>query len=95
MSLKYNKIKNHPTPFKRLFGLSVDEFKRIVKAVELRCEKRVVQRYKRPGRNNKLSLSEQILMLLLYYRNYITQIFIGFLFGIDDFQVCRNIKRLL
>jgi len=94
MSLNYNKIKNHPTTFKRLFGLSVDEFERILKAVEPHWEKRVVQRYKRPGRNNKLSLSEQILMLLLYYRSYTTQIFIGFLFGIDDSRVCRNIQRL-
>lgn len=94
MSLRYNKIKNHPTAFRRLFGLSVDEFERILKAVEPHWEKRGVQRYKRPGRNNKLSLSEQILMLLLYYRSYTTQIFIGFLFDIDDSQVCRNIQRL-
>jgi IS5 family transposase len=94
MSLRYNKIKNHPTTFHRLFGLSVEEFERIVKAVEPQWEKRVTQRYKRPGRNNKLSLREQILMLLLYYRSYTTQIFIGFLFDIDDSRVCRNIQRL-
>ena len=94
MSLRYNKIKNHPRTFHRLFGISVDEFERIVTAVEPEWEKRVVKRYKRPGRNNKLSLREQILMLLLYYRSYTTQIFIGFLFGIDDSRVCRNIQRL-
>lgn len=94
MSLRYNKIKNHPRTFKRLFGISVDEFGRIAKAVEPEWEKRVIKRYKRPGRNNKLSLHEQILMLLLYYRSYATQIFIGFLFGIDDSRVCRNIQRL-
>ncbi|MBL8676536.1 MAG: transposase family protein, partial [Alphaproteobacteria bacterium] len=87
MSLRYNKIKNHPITFHRLFGLSVDEFERIVKAVEPEWAKRVTQRYKRPGRNNKLSLNEQILMLLLYYRSYTTQIFIGFLFDIDDSRV--------
>lgn len=65
MSLQYNKIKNHSTLFKKLFGLSVDEFQHIFKAVEPQWEKRIVQRYKRPGRNNKLSLSEQISMLLL------------------------------
>lgn len=94
MSLRYNKLKNHPTTFKRLFGLLIDEFERILKAVEPQWEKRVVRCYKRPGRNNNLSLSEQILMLLLYYRTYATQIFIGFLFGIDDSRVCRNIQRL-
>lgn len=40
MSLRYNKIKNHPTTFHRLFGLSVDEFERIVKAVEPEWAKR-------------------------------------------------------
>lgn len=94
MSLRYNKIKNYPRTFKRLFGISVDEFERIVQAVEPQWEKRVIKCYKRPGRNNKLSLREQILMLLLYYRTYTTQIFIGFLFGIDDSRVCRNIQRL-
>jgi len=94
MSLRYNKIKNHPRTFKRLFGVSIDELECIVKAVEPEWEKRVTQHYKRPGRNNKLSLREQILMLLLYYRSYTTQIFIGFLFDIDDSRVCRNIKRL-
>ncbi len=33
-------------------------------------------------------------MLLLYSRSYTTHIFIGFLFDIDDFRVCRNIQRL-
>lgn len=39
-------------------------------------------------------MSKQILILLLYYRSYTTQIFIGFLFDLDDYRVCRNIKRL-
>lgn len=94
MSIRYDKIRNHPRAFQRLFGISVSEFERILKAVEPQWEKRIVQRYKRPGRNNKLFLSEQILMLLLYYRTYTTQIFVGFLFDIDDSQVCRIIKRL-
>lgn len=94
MSLSYSKIKNHPTTFNRLFGVSVSEFERIFQVVEPEWEKRVTKRYKRPGRNYKLDLASQILMLLLYYRSYTTQIFIGFLFGIDDSRVCRNIKTL-
>ena len=35
-----------------------------------------------------------ILMLLLYYRSYVIQIFVGYLFGIDDSRVCRIIQRL-
>ncbi len=49
---------------------------------------------KTPGRNHKLDLSDMILMLLLYYRRYVTQIFVGYMFGIDDARVCRIIRRL-
>ena len=82
MSLRYSKIKNHPTIFNRLFGVSVSEFERILKAVEPEWNNKVVKKYKRPGRNYKLNLADQILMLLLYYRSYTTQIFIGFLFDL-------------
>jgi len=33
-------------------------------------------------------------MLLIYYRCYVTHAFLGFLFGIDDSNVGRNIKPL-
>jgi DDE superfamily endonuclease/Helix-turn-helix of DDE superfamily endonuclease len=94
MSLRYNKVKNNPTIFKRLFGVSVNEFERIFWQVEPLWQKRVVGRYKRPGRDYKLELTDRLLMLLLYYRTYTTQIFVGYLFGIDDSQVCRNIRTL-
>src|ERR1700719_2379796 len=94
MSIRYNKIKNTPTIFKRLFGVSVSEFERIFWQVEPLWQKRVVGRYKRPGRDYKLELTDMLLMLLLYYRTYTTQIFIGYLFGIDDSRVCRNIRLL-
>ena len=35
-----------------------------------------------------------MLALLLYYRSYISQTFVGYLFGVDDAQVCRFIKKL-
>jgi hypothetical protein len=33
-------------------------------------------------------------MLLIYYRTYTTHAFLGFLFGVDDSAVCRNINPL-
>jgi len=33
-------------------------------------------------------------MVLLYYRSYSTQFFIGQLLGIDDSRVCRLIRQL-
>lgn len=94
MSITYSKIKNHPRTFVRLFGIHVSEFEHILKDVELLWEERVLRGYKRPGRHYKLDVADIILMLLLYYRCYTTQIFVGFLFGIDDSRVCRNIRTL-
>jgi len=41
-----------------------------------------------------LVLADRLLMLLIYYRTYTTHAFLGFLFGIDDSAVCRNINPL-
>ncbi len=81
MSLRYLKIKKHPQTFLRLFGISPDQFEKIMGKLYRLWEKRVIARYKRPGRDFKLSLEDMVLMLLLYYRCYITQEFIGFLFN--------------
>jgi hypothetical protein len=57
-------------------------------------EEKITSSYKRPGRNAKLALEDQVIMLFLYYRSYVTMVFVGHLFGIDDSNVCRMIKRL-
>jgi IS5 family transposase len=94
MSLIYLKIKKHPQTFLRLFGISPVQFEKIMTKLHPLWKKRVIARYKRPGRDFKRSLEDMVLMLLLYYRCYITHEFIGFLFNIDPSRVCRLIKRL-
>lgn len=94
MSLRYTKVRKNPTTFNRLFGVSVQQFNEIMVRVAPQWEKQVTQRYKRPGRDYKLDIEDMVLMLLLYYRSYITQVFVGYLFGIDDSNVCRIIKKL-
>jgi DDE superfamily endonuclease/Helix-turn-helix of DDE superfamily endonuclease len=94
MSLNYIKIKKSPIIFNRLFGVSVSQFEEILLKIEPQWQKQVINRYKRPGRDYKLELGDMLLLLLLYYRSYITQMFIGYLFGIDDSRVCRIIQRL-
>ncbi|CAO5673772.1 MAG: IS5 family transposase ISCaa6 [Holosporales bacterium] len=94
MSLRYSKIHKKPTTFLRLFGIRVDQFNETLKKLEPKWKNKIEFRYKRPGRPNVLKLEDMLLVLLLYYRSYITQEFVGFLFGLDKSQVCRIIKRL-
>lgn len=90
----YKKVRSRPTTFLRLFGIKIQEFDHIATKVLPLWESKLKKRYKRQGRNYKLSLENMILMLLLYYRSYVTQHFIGMLFGLDDSNVCRIIKEL-
>lgn len=94
MSLRYEKIKKCPQVFLKLFGVTPVQAEKIVKELEPIWDKKVIGRYKRPGRDFKLSLEDMLLILLLYYRSYVTQLYVGFLFGIDDSRVCRLIQKL-
>ena len=46
------------------------------------------------GRPFKLDLKNRFLMLLVYYRLYITYTLTGFLFDFDQSNVCRNIQKI-
>ena len=94
MKISYQKISKKPQVFKRLFGISNGTFKNILQKVKRKWIEKVVTRYKRPGRLNKLDLEDRVLSLLLYYRSYVTQEFIGYLFGVHNAQICRFIKKL-
>jgi hypothetical protein len=94
MSIRYTKIVNSPCIFLRLFGVKPAEFEQILTKASPLWEQQILGQYKRPGRHFALSLPDMVLMLLLYYRSYISQRFVGFLFGIDDSRVCRIIQKL-
>jgi hypothetical protein len=92
--MRYEILKKKPEIFLRLFGVRVAEFEKIrEKAAPLWIEE-IIGRYAGPGRLFKRDLSEMILLLLLYYRHYVTQEFVGMLFGLHKSNVCRIIKRL-
>jgi hypothetical protein len=94
MSIRYIKLKNYPTVFSRLFGLSPVQFEEVMTKLHPLWNKKILGAYEGPGRNFKLELEDRVLMLLLYYRSYISQRFVGLLFDLDDSRVCRLIQKL-
>lgn len=94
MSISYKKLSQKPIIFNRLVGMKVQDFESILEKLTPLWHKKVLSAYKRPGRNFKLELADILMMLLIYYRSYTTQVFIGYLFSIDDSRVCRLIKKL-
>src|SRR5215212_7765657 len=46
------------------------------------------------GRRFKLNVKNRFLMLLVYYRLYITYTLAGFLFNLDQSNICRDIQKI-
>src|SRR5947207_4729910 len=97
-----DRLKRAPAAFRQLTGLTPDKFDHVLAALTPRHQQAEARRKDRPGRKRKpgagrkhtLPLADRLLMLLIYYRTYVTHAFLGFLFGVDDATVGRNINPL-
>ena len=96
------RLQRCPETFRRLTGLTPAAFLTLLPQVERAWDDAQRRRRARPGRRRKpgagrrhaLPVADRLLMLLIYYRTYVTHVFLGFLFRVDDATVCRNIRRL-
>jgi hypothetical protein len=97
-----SRLRRMPDTFRQLTGITPEAFDQRVGELEPRYQQadtkrktgRMRQRKPGAGRKFALTLADRLLMLLMYYRTYTTHAFLGFLFGIDDSSVCRNINPL-
>lgn len=98
----YEKLRRKPLLFRMFTGLSADAFDRLVADLEpvwlARKAKRAAgrRRQRKPGagRKAKLVFTDRLLLTLLYYRAYVSQEFVGFLFGVDKGTVSREVQEL-
>jgi len=80
--------------FKRLTGVSVADFDRMLTRLEgpWRHAQAKKVRTGRPWETG--GLEDHLLIMLMYYRCYVTQEFVGFLYGVDKGVICRAIQRI-
>jgi len=78
------------TKFKRYTGVSKDVFEVMVKLVSQHEQKRK----KKEGRTAHLSIEDQILMSLEYYREYRTFFHLGTDYGLDESNVQRTVVKI-
>ena len=96
------RLQRSPKAFRLLTGITPAAFDRLLADLMPRYEQAEARRKGRPGRKRRpgagrkhaLTLADRLLMLLMYYRTYTTHAFLGFLFGVDDSAVGRNINPL-
>jgi hypothetical protein len=97
-----DRLKRSPAGFRQLTGITPAAFDALLAELAPRYTAAEARRKDRPGRKRKpgagpkhaLALADRLLMLLVYYRTYVTHAFLGFLFGVDQSSVCRNINPL-
>ena len=102
--LSYARLSRKPLLFKSFTGLKVQEFdniydKEITKRYHDYELKRLSKRKNRKqsigaGRHFKLVVKNRFLMLLVYYRLYITYTLAGFLFNLGQSNICRDIQKI-
>jgi hypothetical protein len=90
----YDKLIKSKRSLRRLLGIEQVQLVVIVAQLEPIWQAYLYRTYQRPGRSYKHSLGSMVVMLLIYYRSYITQDFLGYLFQLDSSNVCRIIKRI-
>jgi DDE superfamily endonuclease/Helix-turn-helix of DDE superfamily endonuclease len=97
-------LQKRPAAFQRLTGVTPDEFNTILEAFEPLWDEAEIERLNNRKRKRavgaiptfKLEVAAQILMTLIYLRQYCTQEFLGWLiFGLNRSNVCRNIQLIL
>ena len=66
----------------------------MVKAVKAHDEKIVYKKGNHRSRPFSLGIEDQVLLTLMYYREYRTQLHIGFTYGLSESATCRTIQRI-
>jgi hypothetical protein len=98
----YKTLASRPPLFRSLTGVEVSEFTSIYARVLAEYKEGEAKRLARGDRKRKvgagrpftLPLQERLLTFLMYYRVYATSALLGFLFGIDQSNVIKDIHKL-
>ena len=85
--MRYENIKDwKDTDFKRLTGVKRETFEKMLVIVN--------QELPSFGRPPKLTRADQLLMTLMYWREYRTQFHIAGSYGVSEATVCRTIQKI-
>ena len=89
--MSYEQIKDlRPAEFKRYCGVEPETFRRMVELVSTRLTKE----RRKAGRPPKLSVEDQVLLTLEYWREYRTLFHLATSWGLHESNVCRVIRRV-
>lgn len=100
--MHYDRLRHKPSTFRQFTGLTVVEFDKLRAQLEPALAARVAKarRARSPkrkagaGRKPKLAVADRLFVTLVYDRVYVSQAFLGGLFGVDAGTVCRVVAAV-
>lgn len=103
MMMKYFYLSHHPAIFLKMTGLRVKEFEQLLedvtplflKSEEARLDRPDRQRDMGGGRKASLDVRDQILLCVIWLRQYPTQDVLGYFFGVSQAVVSNYIAHVL
>jgi hypothetical protein len=103
MIARLDNLRQHPTVFRHLTGLTVPAFDAVAADVVPAVEAAHRKALDRPDRQRAigaggefgLSTTDQVLLAVVWLRQYPTQEVLGFLFGVSDSTALRAVRRCL
>lgn len=103
MICRYDQLRRYPTVFLKMTGLRVNEFEQlltdmlphIAQAERARLQRADRRRAVGAGRHADLSRTNQLLLTIIWLRQYPTNELLGYLFGVSDSTASRILARVL
>jgi hypothetical protein len=103
MMMKYVYLNGYPQIFLRMTGLHLDEFDELVRDVRPLYHEAEIGRLSRPDRQRAigggdhadLSMRDQLLLSVIWLRQYPTQDVLGYFFGISQTTVSHYLSHML
>ena len=101
--LSYYRLRRNERGFKQFTGITLEEFDVLYPGFEAAWVEAEEERLQRPNRERaigggsdyKLDVRDQLLMVLVWLRLYLTTDALGYLFGISQSTASRNSRRAL
>ena len=101
--MRYHYLSRYPLVFAKLTGQRLNEFEGLLDDVLPRFGEAEIARLSRPGRqraigggrDSELDGRDQVLLTVIWLRQYPTHEVLGYLFGVSDSTVSRVIGRVL
>jgi len=94
MHLTYARISKYPYNFRRITGLRLATFDQLVLQVRPVFEKLEASKLRHGRLSHLPTLEDKLLCVLMYYRTYISHVFLGYLFNLHNSNICRLLRKM-